>query len=1402
VTSDYLKQLQLTKQLEQKAKEAAQHRKAAEEKLAEAERSLALASTMGIETTGAQKLLTEGQAAYGKREYSTALANGSKVLNDLSLRQGEKVGEVLESALGALGMITEAGKDRQAVEKLVDRAKRFLAEARPGEAMEEARKAREAAEQYADQRMSAMFSQAQNLIDLAEEKKLAVSAKKQTLAKAIKLHEEGDREASLAKLGSCFKGLQDSFSKILEERATALMGMAEEAAGAGGDVSAVASHVAKAREALAQGRIKESFETLARAEEAVVPLLTRAVELKLAAQEGRSNWLRDQGINIGRYITASRKAGDTAASGNGEDSLEWLRRAEKALRDSEAELVMEHIEKLRPRLMLGKKINADIDNVVSKLEEARTAMVYGRCQEALELVSEASAELNDSLAEYQVLGEELKLTRSVFLQARRMKLSSREASEIVARSRLSALGGKLRESVEGLSAARALMLGKVRDILALDLLNGELLVTAGWSVGADVDEDAEELEALTDELTKGSVDNIGQRIAAINQSLEAYIKEASGELMEEAERMTCPSFKLDELAPLRKRYGAARGLFEQDQWYRAGILAREVIADAERAQRASLDTLTILASSLLELGRQLGIESQTLNQKMADVKGGGEHFAESLRSLNDVILYARSLIKDELTRSLSQLMRSSGAARKNGMVTAHIDRIIEEASGALAATNMEGGFNLVREAERELEKTTAIHSEIYDLIVLLSRFTAELKLPPESRVPQLLQETKVLFEAGRYDGARTSARNCYQEAEAVGAELLAPRKVQEALELVPVVQQLGLGTDRVTEAVDQAQALIRQGQFPAALAMAKDARKRMVDIVTEKIQAEIAEVRTMMVQGGADTNESSALTIVEKAESLLIDRRYEDALRAIRFGRNEASQLLSLSASVGEELARVEDALREIESLGIETRDAREIFDQATRYRSIKRHNLVVEMTRRALHGARTTAAERMSADLTEIEAELGITDLKGEDLTLVQHERKEAFARKMEQHRYTEAREALSAYWAGLNALIEVRDQCASSLGMLAQELVRVPSGSRAREETERLMTAAQKAYQEGAFRECLGLTEECRASGAAALLWHDRCSRRLNEMNERLLVGDGRRSLDPEIAALMEEARTALAQGRYEAMDRALLKGSRLHARARGTSVRRGLADLINLVRLFPSAGLRLNDLPPEAATLLDLPMAEPGDVRDLSETVGAVHGVVIKGISARLASVRERAIRSPADSSISLALLSVAERSLAEESLEQALELIGDADRAVGASKAEVQEMRALAHRYQELAAIADGLGLDGSHHRDPYRQALRSRDVPSSVHRLKEAVHAADRSTAAYLPLLEVRSSEVFNRGSSPALQLKLEGGPPGPVLWPQRKVTLPIDPNGKGGVSLSYRALFLQKPFVTVLGPSA
>jgi hypothetical protein len=606
--------------------------------------------------------------------------------------------------------------------------------------------------------------------------------------------------------------------------------------------------------------------------------------------------------------------------------------------------------------------------------------------------------------------------------------------------------------------------------------------------------------------------------------------------------------------------------------------------------------------------------------------------------------------------------------------------------------------------------------------------------------------------------------------------------------------------------VAEAEASLRNRRHFEGLTKAKAALNEMTMTAYEQIAKEINDAKSALKEGGADLGDNSAHTIIERAEDLLAEKRFSDALRAIRFATSEVDQLQSMKSSVEREIDRVEKAIREVESLKIDVKEAKVSLEQAKRYRSSKMYGLVQEMAKQALFIARAEATKRYEGELARIEEDAKIEALKGHDLDQVVKDFKGAFQKKMGQHRYTEAAKALELYRGALNSLNVLRDQCTTSLSKLTEDMVRVPSGSPIMAETARILQTAQQSFTTGSFKECLALNEECRASGAAATRWHEVCSKRMEDFESGLLVGEGRRSLDTNTTGLVDSARRALQNGQYEEMDKAILRAARLRLRAMTESGKREAAELVNLIRIYPKVKLKVEDLPSTAKELLDLPMSKVMEARNLSETVGAVRAKLRKGIEDYIAAVRTKAEGSKRYSSMSLSLLPIAERALAEEKLEQALSLAIDAEKAIGASVPDVQEMRALNKRYHELEEISSSLGFIGGQHLELYRQSLRSRDFTTALQRLRAAVNTLEKATSPFLPKLELTSSKLTNRGHSPALMVKfLEGSRKDQVvftvLWPERATPLPKGTIPKSRMGLGYRALFISRPLETMLEPS-
>lgn len=1398
MTSEYLKQLQLTKQLEQKAKEAAKNRKLAEDKLAEAEKEVALARKVGADPMVPAQSLTEGQAAFAKREYVSAAAAADATISGARKLQEEIVEEVLGAALGVVAMIDDQGQDHQSISSLLDRSRQLLKEGRREEAMAVALDSKTAAEQYADRRMSEMFAQLRRLIELGEREKIAVSARRQALAKAVKLNEEGDREGSLSKAVTCFKGLQESFSKLAEARASSIMELVESGS-QGVDMSSITALVGQSREAMANGRIEEALGILDKAQTAIRPILVQAVDALVAAQQERNEWLTAQGVNATRFAAAIHKVTEANAGGDSEEALELLRRSEKALRDSELEVVLQRIEALRPRMMLAKRVNVSLDRVASRLEEARAATVYGRAREAMEIVDDASAELDDALAPFRRVGEELEATRKAFLQARRMRIVSSEASRLVAKAREDALAGRLGDSYDTLSKARAMLTQIVQERCARQLFNGHLMVAAGISIGADMEDKADELDDLGDDLREGLLDGISARLATLNLELEAILLAGTWAEFRKAAAALDSVPEGTDLSKALDMRRQAQELLEKKDWYGSRALAQSVLDEVEKARFEAMAARKVQARALLDICGKMGIESETLRERMAAVeadRGAGE---PSFRQVDGVILFAKSLARDEVVRALAQVVRSSAAARKKGVSTVHVDRLTEEASLALKDDDLERGYTAYEGARRELEKTAALQSEVYDLIVLLSRLSGELHLPPDSKVAQQLQETKRLFEAGLYDGARTSARGCYKEAETVGAVVLAPRVLQEAQAMLPVMRQLGVEVGPAEEILAGAAKSLKEGDAAAALTAAKEERRKMVETATESIRAEVDQVRTMLRESGARFGEGSVMDVVDKAESLLSDQRYSDALQAVRFARGEAAQYLNARSSAGRELSAADAGIRSIEALGIDVSEAREMLDQARKHGVSGRCNLVAEIARNALQGARAKAEESISSDLAGIEREMRVQELRGKDFEGGPQAAKGSVLESVRGHRYASARMGLEIYRQSLSQLGEAREACIASLSKLAEGMVRLPPAPY-KAEAEVLLTKAQKAFDRGAFDEALALTEECRAAGNSALRRYEMASARLEEARASALEGEGRQAMVPEVADLLGSAEKALASGGYENMDAALLRAARLHARQSSRARGRAVAELVNAAAMLARSGASLDALPQEVRDLLDRRMTDLSEERGLRKATGEVRAMVRKTVEERIASAGQRAEQG--DEETVRSLLASAQKALSEDRLEAALDQTLEAERTVGATAAEVREHRDLTHRYLEQSAIAKSIGAEASG-LDSYHQALSSGSISASLAHLREAVAAIEASNAPYLPDLTLRATGIVNQGPAPALavtvtDLKGKGTAVAAVLWPQASAGLPASVLALDRMTVLYRALFMARPMAKEL----
>jgi hypothetical protein len=127
VTSSYLKAMQLTKQLEEKAKEEKKNRRQAEEEMEIAEGILKSAKASDINVAKAEELLVNASSSIEGKEYKDALSHAIQAKDVAMQCFNDGVQSIIDSVDKLAKLGTDVGADCAEGVKLLEEAKSALA---------------------------------------------------------------------------------------------------------------------------------------------------------------------------------------------------------------------------------------------------------------------------------------------------------------------------------------------------------------------------------------------------------------------------------------------------------------------------------------------------------------------------------------------------------------------------------------------------------------------------------------------------------------------------------------------------------------------------------------------------------------------------------------------------------------------------------------------------------------------------------------------------------------------------------------------------------------------------------------------------------------------------------------------------------------------------------------------------------------------------------------------------------------------------------------------------------------------------------------------------------------------------------------------------------------------------
>ena len=485
MAGDYLKQMQLTKQLEQKTKEASRNRKEAEDRMAEAEKAIASAKSFDASTAEAERGLAEASQVFQQKDYKLAVSMATKSIEAAEKAKRGKVDSIISSGEDLLKLFDEKDTPKE-LQATVKKVRGLLDEGNMDLALAKSRELWDAVERFVNSRVADMFSSAQSMLLMAEKLKVGTEGERQMLVQARKKLEEGEYEACIAHLKDCMEAVSAELRNVFGSRVEGISGLAEQAKEVSINFTKADDTLSKAKAMVDRGDFEGAFSNLGIAESEASTSVSRGLQAKLDGLKQRAIVLKGYGLNVSETIAGISKGKELARTGRTEEAVVSWHETEGALRDMEAEETLVLVGKLRSKLLIAKKTGTDIREIIALLDRSRLTLNQGDFQGAALQIAEADKLLEKALEGYREVEENLLKTKVLFNTASRLKVDLKEPKKKVDISRQLVMKQDFRSAIEQLIAAQEDTHRGIQAVLGQDIMRAEMKVTLALKVGAEI----------------------------------------------------------------------------------------------------------------------------------------------------------------------------------------------------------------------------------------------------------------------------------------------------------------------------------------------------------------------------------------------------------------------------------------------------------------------------------------------------------------------------------------------------------------------------------------------------------------------------------------------------------------------------------------------------------------------------------------------------------------------------------------------------------------------------------------------------------------------------------------------------------------------------------------------------
>ena len=951
----YLKHIQLSKQLEERAKEATKFRQLAEKELEEAGKGIEEAKKIDANIADSEATFSEAEDARRGKDYKLALEKATESKQKALKAYQERVKTIVDSSLVLLKLTKDIGADTSSADSLAKSAGEALSQDDLEKSIEFAQKSWEKSEKILHEHLSSSFSTAQSMIVAAKKQEKDTSVAEDLLSRARSAVEDQDYQTAMDYMNECMESVSSELSQDINgmlEEARAMIDVSKEI---GEDTSKVDGIVERARAELENKDFEGSLNSSKQARAEAEKLLHRSVENGMDTVEKAIAKAEIIKADTSKTKTLLSETRDSLKGGNYKESVVLIKKALESIDNAQFQTVLETISKSRSKFVTARDIGADLGKAMELLNASRESLKKGDFESALGYARKGDEEVDRLVEEFRSVEKEVSQLQADFAEAEALGVDISSAKALLDKASLALKTRSFGRVAKHMEESKG-ELEKAQYERTMELIeSAELGLTLGEQIGADLskaDIILEECVVLTKskdylkaiglatecrEVTDGKVDeHLVHTIESLTASVDSIGKEAvsARKLLDKAES----ALAIKDFSKATELVTDARDLLE------------------EKFKEKGTGLLQSLEAGI-EIGKVMGETTDELETRLESVRLSIQEgkFNELVKVTEDVASEVSGLTDS----AFSYVKEKVVEARKAGVSIEEMRSLLKKAKIAMGTEDFSDALGLLVDCNRTVDVLLKDHKETYNAISSSAALVGEArkKRMDVSKALRILLAAKKAFEGHDYEKALDLATRSRREAEKLMVLYSSAEKIAAVNERIELAQKLEMDIAGMNGIVEEAKDAIKEKRYEAALELAKKSLSGVEELLRDGILGTITSSQSI----STESREMGILTeaaddSLTEARKLLDEGDYEASAKLTAQARDALSEMRGKLDEAAEKVKKARTALQEIQSMNVESPESVRLLERAERGIETGRYEDALESAEECL---RTLQLER-----------------------------------------------------------------------------------------------------------------------------------------------------------------------------------------------------------------------------------------------------------------------------------------------------------------------------------------------------------------------------------------------------------------------------------------------------------